>query len=316
MVITKQKKPNVIKIGLIGAGRWGKNIIKTSKKIPSIKLSCVASKNPDTRNLVKNDCKIFTDWRELISYSDLDGIIICTPPKTHFEIAQSSIEAGHPLLIEKPLTLDLEEAKTIYKLSTSHNKLVMTDFTQLFNEKFIALKESLKLIGDIKFLITKAGNYGPYREDIPVIWDWGAHELSILISILGCSPTKIISQKINEKENQYGDESIWNIRCSFDNQIESSTLIGNMMPRCRKIGILGTNGMIVLDDIGKIPLSFYKDWNRKEFPTQEGIAIEVKINKEPLAIVIESFLNLIKKGINKHWSLSMGIEVTRLLHLC
>ena len=309
-------KKDISKIGLIGLGRWGKNIVKASEKIPFFKLTCVASKNPNSKYLIKSDCKIFSHWRDIITFPELDGVIICTPANTHFEIAQYLIKANLPILIEKPITLNLNEAKTIYQLSQKHNKLVMIDFTQLFNYKFIALKDSLKIVGNIKFVLTKAGNFGPYRDDTPVLWDWGSHDLSILISLIGQSPSKISAKKINQNLKRNGDESIWEISCLFDDQIETRTLIGNMMPKCRKIGVLGSLGMIVFDDFNNNPIKFYKNWKYHSFPTQGGIPISAKTNKEPLVLVLESFTHLIKKGQNKHWSLSMGVEITRLLNNC
>ena len=310
------KDNNLTKIGLIGLGRWGKNIVKSCQQISTLKLTCVASGNPDNKKLIPDDCYFSSNWRDLINFPELDGVIICTPPKTHFEIAQCLLEAGYPILIEKPLTLNYDEAKTIYKLSLIYNQLIMIDFTQLFNNKFISLKKSLKQVGDIKYLLTKAGNYGPYREDTPVLWDWAPHDLSMLISLMGQSPRKISAHKIKEDINQDYDKSIWQIHCSFDKQIESTTLIGNMMPKCRKVGILGSYGMLVFDDLSVNPLSFHNYWRLNEFPTQKGESIDFKHNKEPLVMVLESFTDLIKKNIKKHWSLSMGVEITRLLNIC
>ncbi len=70
------KDRDLINLGLIGVGNWGQNIVKTSFEIPSLKLTCVASKNPDTKKLIKNDCKVFSDWRDLINYKQIDGVII------------------------------------------------------------------------------------------------------------------------------------------------------------------------------------------------------------------------------------------------
>ena len=138
----KKKDDDLLEIGLIGLGRWGKNMVATFQNIPCLKLKCVASKNPDAKELIPKDCKIYVDWRDMITFQELDGVIICTPPKTHLEIAQYFIKASVPILIEKPLTLDVIEAKSIYNLSKSYNNLFMTDFTHLFNYKFKALKDS------------------------------------------------------------------------------------------------------------------------------------------------------------------------------
>ena len=155
MIKKKKKEHYLLEIGLIGLGRWGGKVVNACKKISSMKLKCVASRNPDAKELIPNDCKIYFDWRDMITFQELDGVIICTPPKTHLEIAQYCIKASVPILIEKPLTLNSNEANSIYKLAKSYNSLVMTDFIYLFSYKFKALKNSLHLIGDIKYVLTK-----------------------------------------------------------------------------------------------------------------------------------------------------------------
>jgi len=312
----KSKETNLIKIGLIGMGRWGKNIARDLLQLPGVELSCVASKNPDTGRLIKNNCKIFSEWKDLINYSQIDAVIICTPPKTHFEIAKSSIIAGYATLIEKPITLDYDEAKSIYELSISSNKLVMIDFTQLFNYKFIAMKEYLKIVGKIKLILTRAGNFGPYHKDSPVLWDWGVHDLSILITLLGSSPNKIFSKKISADTTIDGDASTWEISCDFDNKIKSRTLIGNMMPKCREVKVFGSNGVLVLDDLSTTPLKFYSDINNLDFPNNKGIEIKFKPKRKPLYSILESFSDLVIKGENKHWSMPMAVEISRLLSKC
>ena len=307
---------HIFNLGLIGVGRWGRNIVKTISQNPSLKLICVASSNKDTKNLVNKDCEIFKDWKDLINYPGLNGVIIATPPKTHFEISENYIKAGYPVLIEKPLTLNYEDAKKIYNLSLSKNTLVMNDLTQLFNYKFLALKDSLKLVGDIKYLITKSGNHGPYRNDTPVIWDWGTHDLSILISLMGSSPEKIIFKRIKEKKNIEGEESLWNINCDFNNEISSTSVVGNMIPKCRQIGILGSKGMLVFDDLGLHSLKFYSNWTKKYLPKEGGHSIALKQGNKPLYSVLESFSCLVRKGMKKHWSLSMSVEISRLLSQC
>ena len=125
-------------------------------------------------------------------------------------------------------------------------------------------------------MITKNVSFGPYREDTPVIWDWGAHDLSVLLSLMGKSPNTISCKKLKENKKRSADESIWNIKCNFDDQIKSSTLIGNMMTKSRKVGVLGSNGMLVFDDLAVDPLLFYRKWFLHEFPNEGGEIIKMR----------------------------------------
>ena len=138
-----KKKSNNLNIGIIGIGRWGRNIVKTILRDKSVNLNCVYSKNESTVDFVPSSCLIFKDWNDLINGTKLDGIIISTPPDTHYKIAKRCIEANIPILIEKPISLNFQESLDIKSFSKIKNVPVMIEFTQIFNPKFIALKENM-----------------------------------------------------------------------------------------------------------------------------------------------------------------------------
>ena len=103
------------KLALVGTGRWGKRYIETIKKIDSIELVSIASRNPPP-NLCNDTFKVFDDWKQLLN-QEIDGLIIATPPHTHAKILEEAIKAGIPAIIEKPLTLNLKEAIKLRDLS-------------------------------------------------------------------------------------------------------------------------------------------------------------------------------------------------------
>ena len=195
---------------------------------------------------------------------DLDGLIICTPSETHFRIAKSSLQNGINILVEKPFTLDLKEAKELKQISETRHLLLMTEYTQVFNPKFQKLLSSLNLVGDIIFINTIAKNFGPVRKKTPVIWDWGCHELSTLITLIGSNPLESEAKKIEDKNNNHGDESTWELECKFKNNLITKSLVSNISEKKRQISILGQKGMIILDDNSKYPLQFYKNYESTE----------------------------------------------------
>ena len=304
---------DALNIGLIGAGRWGKNILKTIIKINDVNLSCVATKNKNIHSLVSKDCKIYSNWKDLILDSNLDGIIIATPPKTHFEIAKNCLFKRINILVEKPLTLDLSEALFLKKLSLEMNTLLMTEFTQVFNPKFQKMQKSLGLIGDIKFIKTRASNFGPIRKDTPVIWDWGSHELSILIALIGAKPEKIEFKRTMKERNDKGDLSAWEIKCEFKKGIKSLSFVSNNFPKAREILLEGQKGIIILNEFKNSYLEYYKSIKDYESPYKKPLPIAIDNKREPLEEAIISFLNCIKREQKNHWSLELGLDVTLLL---
>lgn len=305
-----------IRLGIVGAGRWGRNIIKTVASLPLVELAGVVSRNPTTQGLVPADCPVVADWREFIARIPMDGIVIATPPATHCAIAQASIVAGLHTLIEKPLSLNLEEAENTLALAQRHNRLALTEFTQLFNPKFRTLMASLPMLKGIRFILSRAGNFGPFRTDTPVLWDWGAHELSMLMTLTASAPLSISAQRVAQGNGEHGEESIWKIDCSFASGVRSQAVIGNMMPRCRKLAVIGAAGALVFDDVGETPLSYYPGHHPFEFPDGRGEEILVADMTAPLARAILEFAAAIRTDRISGDSAQLGVEVVRQLSFC
>ncbi len=305
-----------LQIGIIGLGRWGKNILKTVLKIKNINLAAVSTRNKDLFIKIPKTSQIFNNWEELINNSFLDGVIISTPAETHFKIAQKALNKGINTLVEKPLTLNLEESEILRSISNEKKILLMTEFTQIYNPKFQKLQNNVYLAGNLNSITTEAGNYGPFRKKTPVLFDWGSHELSILISLLGSSPEKINAKKIDEKYNKNGEESNWEILCEFKNKIKTKSIIGNSKEKIREIIVSGDKGVLYLDDIGQNSLRFYKSEEFNQQKKQQIELIEIENKREPLLIALNSFFDSIRNKEYNHWSLNLGVEITKLLSKC
>jgi len=105
-----------VRLGLIGAGRWGRAYIRTLAELDGLSLKWVSSRNPETKTFVPDTCSVTEDWRDLMTAENIDGIIVATPPASHAEIALTAIEQGHAVMVEKPLTLSLQEAEHLLEV--------------------------------------------------------------------------------------------------------------------------------------------------------------------------------------------------------
>ena len=104
-------------ICVVGAGNWGRNHIRTLHQLNS--LGAVVENDPQAVRFIKEEypyCNIHTDLISSLN-KDYDGFIVATPPLTHFEIAKKIIESNKPLLVEKPLTLNLKDAIKLNNLA-------------------------------------------------------------------------------------------------------------------------------------------------------------------------------------------------------
>lgn len=136
------------RIALIGNGKWGANIERSLRELPTAELADVTGRG----------------WHRLLSRADIDGVVIATPPSSHAEIALAFIERGIPVLIEKPMTLDRESAEKIVDASVARHSPVQVGHVHLYNPAFEAFTAALPSLGRLISLSGKnrtSGRYAP-----------------------------------------------------------------------------------------------------------------------------------------------------------
>jgi len=184
----------IIRLGLIGAGPWGQNYIKTitgSGGLDGVTLARLASRNPQSAGLVDGDCQISENWRDLLDVGDLDGVIIATPPQHHAEMTLAAIDAGIAVLVEKPMTFSTTEAEAVLSAATAKDAIVRVNHIHLYSAAWQALKREAASLGPLKAISTVVGGPGPNRADVPVLWDWGSHDVAMCIDLIGRRPDTV-----------------------------------------------------------------------------------------------------------------------------
>jgi len=152
-----------LRLGLIGRGRWGKNIERTLASFSDVSISVI----PEGR----------TD-------KGFDGVLIATPSATHAEIALPYIEAGIATFIEKPMATSIGDAERIQGAALRSGAPVFVGHLYLYHPAFLAALELLPALGPVKSLVCEGANDRP-RTDSSVLWDWLPHDLSIAHTIFG-----------------------------------------------------------------------------------------------------------------------------------
>ena len=146
------------KIGVIGAGWWATEFhIPNLKKRDDVELVSVCKLEEDELRFVKekfNFKSASTDFKEMLNFSPLDGVVIASPHFAHFENAKASLEKGCHVLIEKPMTTNSHDAEILYKLAKEQNKEILVpngfNFTHFMPkaEKYI----SDGVIGEVRHI--------------------------------------------------------------------------------------------------------------------------------------------------------------------
>lgn len=173
-----------VRLALIGAGRWGRNYIRTIGSLAEAELTAVVSRNPETASLVPAGCAIVQGWWQVIRAPDIDGVIVATPAETHAEILLAAIDVNKPVLVEKPVVHSRDEAARVRAKLSNTEADILVDNVHLFHPAFRRLHRLAGSLGPIKSIKASAGNRGPYRAETSVLWDWGPHDLAMCLTLV------------------------------------------------------------------------------------------------------------------------------------
>ena len=168
-----------VRLALVGAGRWGRNYIRTIAPLEGVELVAVASRNAETAALAPPGCRIVADWHDVTDATDVEGVIIASPPDTHADILIAALERDKAVLVEKPVVMSRSDAARIRTALDARPAIVLVDHTHLFHPAFRALRREAATLGPVRAITSSAGNHGPYRRDASVLWDWAPHDLAM-----------------------------------------------------------------------------------------------------------------------------------------
>jgi predicted dehydrogenase len=299
-----------VRLGLIGLGRWGTNYLNTVDRMPGVQIVNAAGKAHQIAQVKVLGKSNFTEnWREVCEDKSLDGLIVATPPDTHFEITMLALELGIPVLVEKPFTLSLQETRKIRAQAKNKKTLCMVNYIHLYSKGYRDLKENVKLGGKIRQIYSESYADGPSRPSVPVLKDWGCHDVAMCIDLLGKMPESVAKSTILQRKQDDNLELI-TLRMKFDNDIEAKCTFGNASQfRRRDFCIVCESGVFVYDGLSA---GLAKQYSSTVFSEAES---RFKIQKSPLECAILEFVACINRGDSAHYSLELAFCVNTTLSI-
>ena len=161
------------KICVIGGGRWGKNHLKTLYRLNS--LSAIVDNNQSLLRDLKKiypEVLFFSSIEETFSHK-FSAYVIATPAPTHFKIAKTVIERGFPVLIEKPMTLNVADAESLIRIADKNQVNIMVGHVLLFHPAIQKIKELVDTgTPELQYIYSNRLNLGQVRKEEDVFWSF------------------------------------------------------------------------------------------------------------------------------------------------
>ena len=243
----------MLKVGVIGCGYWGPNLIRNFYKQHNVKLVAVADKDPTRLGFVVNNyptVKIYDDATFLTTDPEIEAVVIATPVATHFPLALAALEAGKHVFVEKPLAPTVAECDVLIAEADKRNLTLYTDHVFVHTTAVRKIRELIDRgdIGDLYYFDSTRINLGLFQSDVNVMWDLAVHDLSILNYL---TPQRPVAVSAIAHQHMPGcQEYMAVINLFYESAFAAHISVNWMSPvKVRKTLIGGSKKMIVYDDI-------------------------------------------------------------------
>ena len=188
----------MIRMGVIGYGYWGPNIVRNLRGVDGCEVATVCDRSPGALTRVAQaypEVATTRDASELMTSPKIDAVAIVTPVHTHFPLAKSALQHGKHVFIEKPFTATTAQAEELIELAARRNLTIMVDHTFLFTGAVRKIRQLMDegVLGDIYYYDSTRVNLGLFQHDVSVVWDLAPHDLSIMDFLIHGKPEAVIA---------------------------------------------------------------------------------------------------------------------------
>ena len=242
----------MIKLGVIGYGYWGPNIVRNFLEHQDCKVMAVCDKNSVAlaRMLGRHPgVQVTTEVDDIVTSPQIDAVAIVTPVSYHYELAKKALENGKHVFVEKPFTATSAQAEELVELAERKNLQIMVDHTFLFTGAVRKIKQLVDdgTLGPLYYYDSTRVNLGLFQHDVNVLWDLAPHDLSIMDYLVGLEPDLVVatgSAHVNCMED------VAHLTVYFPNNVLANINVNWLSPvKVRTTLVGGQKKMLVWNDL-------------------------------------------------------------------
>ena len=318
----KSKPSKEISVAVIGAGYWGKNLVRNFHQLGSLKLICDKNESllADFRKQYAEveTCLALAD---VMKRKDIQGVVISTPAETHFNLAREALLAGKNVLVEKPLVLHEKEAVELIGLAAAKKRVLMVGHLLQYHPVFARLKEMASAgdLGRINYIYSHRLNLGKIRREENILWSFAPHDISMILALAGEEPESVLTTGGNYLHQKIADVTTTHLK--FPSGLQAHIFVSWLHPfKDQKLVVVGDRKMAVFDDTqpwqDKLLLYPHQiDWKNHMPVPRKAEAERVQISEaEPLQYECRHFLDCISNGSQPITDGHEGLKVLKVLN--
>ena len=306
-------------IACIGAGNWGRNLVRNFHALNALRAICDPSPViREAMSLQYPGVSITASVADVLNDERVTAVVIATPAETHGALVKSALERGKDVFVEKPLCLSVQEGQELVRLAEQKGRILMVGHLLWYHPAVLKLKELINAgdLGRIQYIYSNRLNLGRIRREENALWSFAPHDISVILGLLEESPVDVQARGGNYLHPNIADVTVSLL--SFSSGVQAHVFVSWLHPfKEQKLIVVGERKMAVFDDVERDrKLVLYPhsiEWkNHAPIPSKaNGIVIDVP-DIEPLHNECEHFLQCVQKRERPRTD---GIEALRVLEV-
>jgi predicted dehydrogenase len=315
-----------IRVGVVGLGYWGPNVVRNMARVAELAWCCDLSAENLARYAPQYPQATFTaEFDDLLNDPALDAIAVASSVPSHHPLGLRALAAGKHVFIEKPLAASVPDARELVAAAERAGRRLMVGHLLLFHPALAAVRSLITSgdLGEIYYLYGNRVNLGQVRADENALWSLGAHDVAVLLDLVGERP--IEAQARGESYVRPGIEDVVFGYLKFPSGAVAHLHLSWLDPhKTRKLTVVGSQKMVVFDDMEtdrKVTI-YDKSVTRPQSTDSYGEYVSVRFgdisipripNDEPLRLECQEFVDAIGEGRDPRCSGREGLAVVEVL---
>jgi UDP-2-acetamido-3-amino-2,3-dideoxy-glucuronate N-acetyltransferase len=311
---------NDVRVGIIGAGHWGQNLIRICNDLGV--LAAVCDPSPSTLQQVADKypkLDLYSEAGETMRLP-IDAVLIAAPAELHAELALQALGAGKHVFIEKPFTLSVADGEAVAAAAVATGLQVFVGHLLIYHPAVRKLRATIAsgAIGRIWHLRSRRVSLGKLRHRESVWWSFAPHDISLMLALMGEEPTGVVGAQNGWLTSRTPDTAYADYQFSHGRSahIEVSWLDPHKM---WQFDVFGTDGVITIaESPGLSRMSLARCGARSDergmLSAWRGAETDIQFDKlEPLREEMIAFFTSLRFGIAAETDASEGLAVVRAL---
>lgn len=260
-------------IAVLGCGGWGRNIVRTLQKLSLLR--AVADTTPEGRALAAKlapQATIHDTLDSILEDPAIRGVMIATPAQFHYEHACQALDAGKDVFVEKPMTIDVDEARDLISRAKRADRILMVGHLLEYHPAIRKLHDLILdgELGDLQYVVSNRLNLGKIRTRENALWSFAPHDIAVILRLVGVLPLEIVATGGSYISPDIADVTVTQLL--FENGVRSHIFVSWLHPfKEQRLVVVGSKKMASFDDVAKELILYDQrvDW-------EEGQPVPVK----------------------------------------